>query len=144
MNARGFAVVLTGGPGDTQVNREIADRWVADGIRAHNAAGTDWHDSLGWLGFASGVISVNTGVMHVAAALGTPTIALNGPTSGRRWGPIGPHTRCVASPVVPEGYLDLGFEHDERYPDCMRAITVEMVLEAWDDLRAEAVSAGRS
>ena len=70
MNARGFAVVLTGGPGDAQVNRELADRWVADGIRAHNAAGTDWPDSLGWLGFASGAISVNTGVMHVAAALG--------------------------------------------------------------------------
>src|SRR6476469_7234992 len=144
MNARGFAVVLTGGPGDVQVNRELVDRWATAGIRAHNAAGTDWPDSLGWLGFAAGVISVNTGVMHVAAALGTPTIALNGPTSGRRWGPIGPHTRCVASPVVPDGYLDLGFEHDDRYPDCMRAITVEMVLAAWDDLRAEAVAAGRA
>ena len=144
MNARGFAVVLTGGPGDAQVNRELADRWVADGIRAQNAAGTDWSDSLGWLGFASGAISVNTGVMHVAAALGTPTIALNGPTSGERWGPIGPHTRCVASPMVPNGYLDLGFERDERYADCMRAITVEMVLAAWDDLRAEAVAAGRA
>ena len=61
-----------------------------------------------------------------------------------RWGPIGPHTRCVASPMVPHGYLDLGFEHDERYADCMRAITVDMVLAAWDDLHAEAVAAGRA
>ena len=75
--------------------------------------------------------------MHVSAALGTPTIGLNGPTSGRRWQPIGRYTRCVASPMVPDGYLDLGFEHDDRYRDCMRAITVEMVTAAWDDLRAE-------
>ena len=143
MNARGFAVVLTGGPGDVPVNRELVDRWTGAGIRVHNAAGTDWPESLVWLGFAAGVVSVNTGVMHVAAALGTPTIALNGPTSGTRWGPLGPHTRCVASPMVPNGYLDLGFERDDRYPDCMRAITVDMVLDAWDDLRAEAVAAGR-
>jgi ADP-heptose:LPS heptosyltransferase len=144
MNARGFTVVLTGGPGDAVVNRELTERWVADGIRVQNAAGTDWPHSLVWLGFASGVVSVNTGVMHVAAALGTPTIALNGPTSGQRWGPLGPHTRCVASPMVPNGYLDLGFEQDARYSDCMRAITVDMVLDAWDDLRAEAVAAGRA
>jgi ADP-heptose:LPS heptosyltransferase len=144
MNALGFAVVLTGGPGDVRVNRETADRWVSDGIRVQSAAGTDWSQSVVWLAFAAGVISVNTGVMHVAAALGTPTIALNGPTSGVRWGPLGPHTRCVASPMIPTGYLDLGFEHDERYRDCMRAITVDMVLAAWNDLRAEAEAAGRA
>ena len=143
MNARGFTVVLTGGRGDVPVNRELADRWTAAGIRVQNAAGTDWPESLGWLGFAAGVISVNTGVMHVAAALGTPTIALNGPTSGARWGPIGPHTRSVASPMIPDGYLDLGFEHDARYADCMRSITVDTVIATWDDLRAEAEAAGR-
>ena len=86
---------------------------------------------------------MNTGVMHVAAALGAPTIALNGPTSGTRWGPRGPFTRCVASPMVPDGYLNLGFEHDERFAHCMDAITVAMVLDAWDSLRAEASIAGR-
>jgi ADP-heptose:LPS heptosyltransferase len=142
MDERGFTVVLTGGPGDGEPNRALAEHWTADGIRVRSAAGASWPQSLAWLGFASGAISVNTGVMHVAAALGTPTVALNGPTSGRRWAPLGPHTRCVASPEVPDGYLDLGFERDERHADCMRAITVEMVLAAWDDLRAEALAAG--
>ncbi len=144
MNRRGLEVVLTGGPGDVSVTQGLVDQWRESGIRARSAAGTEWPESLEWLAFASGVVSVNTGVMHVAAALGTPTIALNGPTSGLRWGPLGPHTRCVASPVVPDGYLDLGFEHDDRYPDCMRAITVDAVLAAWDDLWSEAESAGRA
>jgi hypothetical protein len=38
---------------------------------------------------------------------------------------------------VPDGYLDLGFERDERYSDCMQAITVASVLAAWADLMAE-------
>jgi ADP-heptose:LPS heptosyltransferase len=143
MTARGFTVVLSGAPSEVDVNQTIIDRWTRDGIAARNAAGLDWTGILEWLAFAAGVVSVNTGVMHVAAALGTPTIALNGPTSGTRWGPRGPFTRCVASPMVPEGYLNLGFERDERYAHCMEAITVPMVLAAWDSLRAEAKTAGR-
>ncbi len=141
--ARGYDIVLTGGLGDVPVADELVRAWGEQGVRMHSAAGAAWADSLTWLGFAAGVISVNTGVMHVGAALGTPTIALNGPTSGRRWGPRGPFARSVASPMVPDGYLNLGFEQDDRYRDCMSAITVEMVLEAWDDLMRE-VAAARS
>ena len=81
--------------------------------------------------------------MHVAAGLGVPTIALNGPTSGRRWGPIGAHTRCVASPMVPDGYLNLGFEQNEKYRDAMLGITVPMVLGAWDDMSDEVAAGSR-
>ena len=140
---RGFTVVLTGGDEDEAATAALVNDWTQTGLRVHNAAGGTWAETFAWLGFAAGVISVNTGAMHVAAALGTPTVALNGPTSGTRWGPIGAHTRCVASPMVPNGYLNLGFERDERYRNCMRAITVDMVVAAWDDLRAEAIAAGR-
>ncbi|MEO6468606.1 MAG: glycosyltransferase family 9 protein [Acidimicrobiia bacterium] len=138
---RGYDIVLTGGPGDVPVADGLVRTWGEAGVRVHNAAGGSWPDSLRWLGFAAGVISVNTGVMHVGAALGTPTIALNGPTSGRRWGPRGLFTRSVASPMVPDGYLNLGFEQDDRYRECMSAITVEMVLEAWDALMCEVAAA---
>ena len=143
MSARGLMVVLSGAPSEMEANQSIVEGWTRDGIATQNAAGGPWPESLAWLGFATGVVSVNTGVMHVAAALGTPTIALNGPTSSTRWGPRGPLTRCVASPMVPDGYLNLGFERNETYPRCMEAITVAMVLDAWDSLRAEAATAGR-
>ncbi len=137
LDARGYAVALSGGPGDVAVTQSIVERWRSDGISALNAAGESWEESLAWLAFASGVVSVNTGVMHVAAALGTPTVALNGPTSTTRWGPIGPATRSVTSPLVPDGYLNLGFERDANFDDCMEAIEVRTVVDAWDDLMAE-------
>ncbi len=134
LGARGLDVVLTGGPDDATRTERIAEAWNAGGVRTHVAAGGSPADCARWVGHAVGVVSVNTGVMHLAAALGVPTVGLSGPTSCRRWGPIGPATRCVASPDVPGGYLDLGFERDDRYRHCMAAITLESVLEAWDEL----------
>lgn len=54
-----------------------------------------------------------------------------------RWGPLGPYTRCVASPMVPDGYLNLGFEQNRRYARCMEEITVAAVLEAFRDVVAQ-------
>ena len=88
-------------------------------------------------GYASGVVSVNTGVMHLAAAVGVPVVALNGPTPVRRWGPVGSPSRSVVSPMIPDGYLNLGWEQDDRYRDAMSAITVDTVVTAWDDLMTE-------
>jgi ADP-heptose:LPS heptosyltransferase len=73
---------------------------------------------------------VNTGVMHLAAATGATTVALNGPTSEARWGPIGERAVSVNSDLPGCGYLNLGFEYDRGRPDCMRAISVDRVTEA--------------
>lgn len=137
LNDRGYDVVLSGGPGDVPASAAIVDAWQADGIRVRSAAGITPEQTLGLLRQAAGVVSVNTGVMHVAAAVGAPVVAINGPTSGARWGPVGQYTRCVASPMVPDGYLDLGWERDDRYRDCMKVITLSTVLGAFDDLMAE-------
>jgi heptosyltransferase III len=137
LNARGYDVMLTGGPGDVAPTEALVAEWRADGICAESVAGTSPAETLVWLRFASGVVSVNTGVMHLAAAVGVPVVALNGPTPVARWGPLGAPSRSVVSPIVPNGYLNLGWEHDERYKDAMSAITVDAVLTAWDDLMTD-------
>jgi ADP-heptose:LPS heptosyltransferase len=137
MNTRGYDVVLTGGPGDVAPTESLVADWETSGIKAHSAAGTTPAETLVWLRDASGVVSVNTGVMHLAAAVGTPVVSINGPTPVLRWGPVGSATRSVVSPMVPNGYLNLGWEQDERYRDAMKAIPVETVIAAWDDLAAE-------
>jgi len=136
MNDRGYEVVLTGGPGDVEPTKALVSAWRATGS-APNRGRNHTGETLVWLRYASGVVSVNTGVMHLAAAVGAPVVALNGPTPVLRWGPVGSASRSVVSPMVPDGYLNLGWEHDDRYRDAMAAITVNSVLSAWDDLMAE-------
>jgi heptosyltransferase I len=137
LDRRGYAVVLSGGPADVEKTLALVEDWKARSLDTRSIAGLRAEETIVWLRHASGVVSVNTGLMHVAAAVGTPTVALNGPTSSRRWGPLGAHTRCVSSPLVPDGYLNLGWERDDRYRTCMDAITQQAVMAAWDDLCSE-------
>jgi ADP-heptose:LPS heptosyltransferase len=47
------------------------------------------------LRFADLVISNDTGIMHVAAAVGTPVLSLFGPTDPEEWAPIGQRHRYI-------------------------------------------------
>ncbi len=128
--------MLTGGPGDVEPNDALVREWRAEGLRVESSAGSTPAETLVWLAFAAGVVSVNTGVMHLAAAVGTPVVSLNGPTPVRRWGPVGAPSRDLVSPLVPDGYTNLGWEQDDRHRDAMSGITVGAVVAAWDDLMA--------
>ncbi|OGN60870.1 MAG: hypothetical protein A3F40_00680 [Chlamydiae bacterium RIFCSPHIGHO2_12_FULL_27_8] len=74
------------------------------------------------------VISVNTGIMHIAAALEVPTIGLSGPTNINRWGAIGKHTVNIEPKVMGCGYLNLGFEYKNNRNDCMQFIDKEDII----------------
>ncbi len=43
-------------------------------------------------------IGNDSGISHLAAAVGTPTIAIFGPTEPRVWGPRGPHVEIITPP----------------------------------------------
>lgn len=68
------------------------------------------------------------GAMHMAAAVGTPVVALFGPTYPHRWGPRG-----AASEVLYKGLDCRACYHPvcirQAEDNCMRLITVEEVLD---------------
>ena len=133
--ARGFRIVLTGGPGDVERAKTFVDSASALGNSLVDVTGKyDLDAVLDVLAGSSCVVSVNTGVMHLAAAAGVPTVGLNGPTSERRWGPIGERAVSVSSTYSGCGYLDLGWEYEGRRTDCMAGIEVERVLATVSEL----------
>jgi ADP-heptose:LPS heptosyltransferase len=128
---RGVAVLLTGGPGDVERTGEFIASCGGESDRLASIAGKcGLAELIDILVLARCVVSVNTGVMHLAAAAGTWTIALNGPTNSRRWGPIGARTVNVDSELPGCGFLNLGFEYDGQRTDCMEGITVDRVESA--------------
>lgn len=50
-----------------------------------------------WLAGASLFIGNDSGISHLAAAVGTPVVALFGPTDPRLWAPRGPDVRIVSA-----------------------------------------------
>ena len=81
------------------------------------------------------VVSVNTGVMHLAAIVGAPTVSINGPNRNGRWGPVGPRALGVEAPGPGCGYLHLGFNFDGQATDCMERISVEQVATAAEQVQ---------
>jgi heptosyltransferase III len=120
---------ITGAPGDRERIEPFVSRMRLAGLNCVPLAGVDGFVSLARVLLrARLVVSVNTGVMHLAAVLGAPTVSLNGPTNNERWGPVGPFGLGVQPLGEGCGYLNLGFEFDGQATDCMERISVEMAL----------------
>jgi lipopolysaccharide heptosyltransferase II len=78
LTGAGHRVVLLGGPADVTLCRSILE---SSGGQAANAAGQfDLQGSGALIRRARGLVSGDTGLMHMATALATPVVALFGPT----------------------------------------------------------------
>ena len=123
--------LITGAPSDNPRITPLVSALHSAGLRASGFVSPDGFLSLTHLlRRVALVVSVNTGVMHLAAIAGAPTVSLNGPTSERRWGARG---RCVANIQPPDGsggYLHFGYEFANQPDDIMQRITVDQVAEA--------------
>jgi heptosyltransferase-3 len=140
--APGRSILITGAPSDEPRCQILSRRLAADGIAVQILIGrTGIGEVACVLKRAKMLISVNTGIMHLGAILGTPTISINGPTSAERWGPIGPRVANVCPPDGSGGFLDLGFEYRGRPTDVMNKISVTDVIRAVKQLGAITIDA---
>ncbi|MGA8652532.1 MAG: lipopolysaccharide heptosyltransferase II [Xanthobacteraceae bacterium] len=85
LRADGAAVWVLGGLQEKSIATEIgADSGALD------LTGTDLRDAIIALAAASVAVSNDSGLLHVAAASGTPSIGIFGPTSPWHWAPLNP------------------------------------------------------
>src|SRR5205814_623250 len=82
---RGFEVWVVGGPGEKALAQEIV---AAGGPRIRDLTGTDLRNGILAMAAANVAISNDSGLMHIAAAIGTPTMGIFGPTSPYLWAPL--------------------------------------------------------
>jgi heptosyltransferase-2 len=80
-------VWVLGGPQETALAAQIA---ASGGPRVRDITGNDLRNAILALAAADVAVSNDSGLMHIAAALDTPTIAIFGPTSPWHWGPLNP------------------------------------------------------
>jgi heptosyltransferase-2 len=109
----------------TRGNVEAADTIVA-ATRAASLVGRDRSETLpALLADIDVLVAGDTGVAHLAAALGTPTVTLFGPTDPALSAPRGPGTVVRHRvPCAPCFYRSCPIEHP-----CMRDITAAEVAE---------------
>jgi heptosyltransferase-2 len=76
---------VVGGPGEKAMAAEIV---ATGGPRVRDLTGNDLRNGILALAAASVTISNDSGLLHVAAAIGTPTMGIFGPTSPYHWAPL--------------------------------------------------------
>src|SRR5579863_9668894 len=94
---RGLDVWVVGGPSEQTLAAEIA---AVGGSRVRDLTGTDLRNGILAMAAANLAISNDSGLMHVAAALGTPTIGIFGPTSPYHWAPLNGLAATVQTKTV--------------------------------------------
>ncbi len=98
------AVLLLGGPDERALTEEILAQVKPVATAPINLVGkTRLREMVAMLAVADQVLCCDSGPMHIAAALGKPTVALFGPTDPARTGPYSAAARVlrVALPCSP-------------------------------------------
>jgi heptosyltransferase-2 len=124
--AQNCDVWIVGGPSEASLARLIRDQ----APESRDLTGTDLRNAALALAASDVAISNDSGLLHVAAALGTPTIGIFGPTSPWHWAPLNPIAAAVEQkveklPCQPCHKPTCRMQHHR----CMRNISAEHVLE---------------
>ena len=163
LDGEGLRVVITGGPGEDE--RDYV-RQVLAGVRtkAIDVCGRlRIAQTADLLRLAALFVGPDTATAHLAAACGTPTVALFGPTDPRLWGPqprdglARAYEKVVA--IQRRGNVSLlqeptlpcvpcqkeGCErHRESRSDCLDRMSAERVIDAARDALSRSAAAARS
>jgi lipopolysaccharide heptosyltransferase II len=131
---RGATIVLTGAAGDRPMVDDVKRGLTLPPDRVVDACGDrDLPELAALLGELDLLVSSDTGPMHLAAAVGTPVVALFGPSDPKRYGPLGAAQRVIRIdlPCSPCGQVRLPPERCRgRVPDCLDGIHPATVVAA--------------
>jgi ADP-heptose:LPS heptosyltransferase len=136
----GASVVLTGALGDEAIVSEMERRLRAQGVRSLRLQGsTDLVVLAAVLQQCRALLTGDTGPMHLAAAVGTPVLAVFGPSMPWRYGPLvephrivrvdlacSPCNRIRLPPLRCQGHT----------PDCLAQVRMDAVVAAGRSLLA--------
>jgi heptosyltransferase-2 len=124
------AIVIFGGPADRELGQRIAGMMTAPAVDLSGR--TRLGEAMALIDRCDAFVTNDSGLMHVAAALNTPLVAIFGSTNFTTTSPYSPTSRIVRvpiecspcmQPVCPLSHMN-----------CMRQVSVAMVGEAVEGL----------
>jgi len=126
--ADGFSIALTGTPADShQVESVLRLAALPTDVALSLCGQLSLTELGGTLKASRLLVTVDTGVLHLASALNVPVIALHGPTRSTRWGARSSASVSIDAVHPDAGYIHLGFERKAGGSAVMRSHSVDKV-----------------
>jgi heptosyltransferase-2 len=131
---RGWQVALFGSANDRPVTGLVYEHCASDGACLDLAGRTRLAEAVDLLSVATAVVSNDSGLMHIAAALARPLVAIYGASSPGFTPPLSDNASVVASDMdcAPCFQRECPLGHH----GCMRYITAQRVVAELDSLLA--------
>ena len=126
----GANILLFGGPEDRELGRRISQMMQHPPVDL--CGKTKLEEAIALINMCNLFVTNDSGLMHVAAALDIPLIAIFGSTNPVTTGPKGPNSRIVRIPV--ECSPCLKPECPKGHLKCMDQIDVDMVFDVAKEL----------
>ncbi len=135
-HTHGAVIVLTGAPSDRRMVDEVKAALPADVATRDLVGRVDLAELAATIAQLDLLVTGDTGPMHLADAVGTPVVAVFGPSDPARWGP-----RSASARVVRAGWWCSPCNRIRRpprrctagTPDCLANVEVEAVCRAADE-----------
>lgn len=123
------AIVLIGGTGEEKIVRRIESFMSSKPLLFINQP---LKNLVSIIDRCDILVCNNSGPLHIAAAVGTPTVSTMGPTVAKRWWPRGENNIVIRKDIPCIG-CNSGWCRIKTH-ECMSSITVNDVLEAVEKL----------
>jgi heptosyltransferase-2 len=124
---RGAGVAVFGSKEEAPICEVVSERIQAEGVHSASLAGSTALGEFIEMAAACDVFLTNdSGPMHIASALGVPTVVVFGATDENATGPTGRHSRIVREPVDCSPCLLRECPIDHR---CMTRVSAERVAQ---------------
>lgn len=130
--AEDATVAIFGTASEATLGEQVAAMVARDGIRVINLAGkTRLRDFIDMAAACELFLTNDSGTMHIASAIGVPTVAVFGPTDENATGPAGNRYRILRHPVecAPCHLRECPIDHR-----CMTRLTAEEAVQAAEQL----------
>tara|TARA_B100000686_G_C16685139_1_gene914300 strand:- start:187 stop:1143 length:957 start_codon:yes stop_codon:yes gene_type:complete len=131
-NFKGGTIVLVGGPGEEKIGKDLEK--LVNNIKIVNLIGRPVMPTAAVFALSDVFIGNDSGLMHLSAATGIPTLGLFGPTDDKLYSPSGKKCKVVRTPESPTLLMSSpSFDH-RTSGSLMNSLTVEMVEKALKNL----------
>ena len=124
---KGSRIVLVGGPGE-ELSKKLID------INPINLIGKPILPTAAVFSLSKIFIGNDSGLMHLSAATGIPTLGLFGPTDDKLYSPTGKNAFFIRTPKSPQELMDIPNFNHRTSPTLMDTLTVKMVENRVKDL----------
>lgn len=129
---RGAGIAIFGSPEEAPIGEAVRTAVGTIGLRCTNFAGkTSLREFIDMAAACEMFLTNDSGPMHIASALGVPTVAIFGATDEIATGPTGPHSKVVRIAVECSPCLLRDCPIDHR---CMSGVSAARVVETAHEL----------